>query len=73
MPDTSSAAVGRHPDTGATQDNGPIAYTLSNAASAVGLSIATLRRLEKAGQLRFVKVRGRTLVCGRSLRALTAA
>ena len=49
-----------------------ISYTLQNAAAAVDLSIATLRRLEKAGRLRFVRIGGRTLVCARSLRALAS-
>ncbi len=49
-----------------------ISYTLRNAAAAIDLSIATLRRLEKAGRLRFIRVGGRTLVCARSLHALTA-
>jgi hypothetical protein len=47
-----------------------ISYTLQNAATAIDLSIATLRRLEKAGRLRFIRVGGRTLVCARSLHAL---
>ena len=47
-----------------------ISYTLRTAAEAVGLSIATLRRMNKAGKLRFIKIGGRTLVCARSLHAL---
>lgn len=47
-----------------------ISYTLRNAADAVDLSIATLRRLNKAGRLRFIRIGGRTLVCARSLHAL---
>lgn len=50
-----------------------ISYTLQNAAAAVDLSIATLRRLERAGRLRFIRVGGRTLVCARSLHALASA
>jgi hypothetical protein len=49
-----------------------ISYTLQNAADAVDLSIATLRRLEKAGKLRFIKIGGRTLVDAKSLHALAA-
>ena len=47
-------------------------YTLQNASSVVDLSVATLRRLEKAGRLRFIKINGRTLVDARSLHALVA-
>ena len=47
-----------------------IAYTLQNASDAVDLSVATLRRLNKAGRLRFIRIGGRTLVCARSLHAL---
>jgi hypothetical protein len=47
-----------------------LSYTLPEGASITGLSIATLRRHEKAGRLRFFKVGGRTLVCAASLRAL---
>ena len=46
--------------------------TLQNASTAVDLSIATLRRLEKAGRLRFIRIGGRTLVCARSLHALAS-
>jgi hypothetical protein len=49
-----------------------IAYTLQNAADAIDLSIATLRRLEKAGRLRFIRIGGRTLVSAKSLRALAS-
>lgn len=49
-----------------------LSYTLSAAAGATGLSVATLRRHEKAGRLRFFKVGGRTLVCAASLRGLLA-
>ena len=49
-----------------------ISYTLQNASEAVDLSIATLRRLEKAGRLRFIRIGGRTLVCARSLHALAS-
>lgn len=47
-----------------------ISYTLQTAAEVVDLSIATLRRLNKVGKLRFFKVGGRTLVCAKSLHAL---
>jgi excisionase family DNA binding protein len=47
-----------------------ISYTLQNAAAVVDLSTATLRRLERAGRLRFIRIGGRTLVCARSLHAL---
>jgi excisionase family DNA binding protein len=50
----------------------PISYTLQNAAALIGLSVATLRRLERTGRLRFIRIRGRTLVCARSLRALAS-
>jgi excisionase family DNA binding protein len=50
-----------------------ISYTLQNAAALVDLSTATLRRLEKAGRLRFIRIGGRTLVCARSLHALASA
>jgi excisionase family DNA binding protein len=49
-----------------------ITYTLQNAAAVVDLSTATLRRLEKAGRLRFIRIGGRTLVCARSLHALAS-
>jgi excisionase family DNA binding protein len=49
-----------------------ISYTLRNAADVVDLSVATLRRLEKAGKLRFIRIGGRTLVCARSLHALAS-
>jgi excisionase family DNA binding protein len=49
-----------------------ISYTLRNAANVLDISTATLRRLEKAGKLRFIKVGGRTLVDARSLHALVA-
>ncbi len=48
----------------------PLAYTLLEAARVSGLSVATLRRHEKAGRLRFYKVGGRTLVATGSLHAL---
>ena len=49
-----------------------ISYTLQNASATVDLSIATLRRLEKAGRLRFIRIGGRTLVCARSLHSLAS-
>ena len=54
----------------ATAGNQRITYTLQNASTAVDLSIATLRRLEKAGRLKFIRIGGRTLVCARSLHSL---
>lgn len=48
----------------------PLSYTLIGAATATGLSRATLYRLQQAGKLRFFKVGKRTLVCARSLHAL---
>ena len=50
-----------------------ITYTLQGAAAASGLSVATLRRRAKDGALRLVRVGRRTLVCGRSLRAMLGA
>ena len=47
-----------------------ILYTLPTASQVVDLSIATLRRLEKVGRIRFVRIGGRTLVCAKSLHAL---
>ena len=47
-----------------------LTYTLADAARISGLSRATLYRHEKAGRLRLVKVGGRTLVSGGSLRRL---
>jgi hypothetical protein len=54
----------------ATREPERLTYTLAAAAAASGLSIATLRRHEKAGRLSFHKVGGRTLVNATSLRAL---
>jgi hypothetical protein len=56
--DTSAEAVER------------LSYTLTDAASVTGLSVATLYRHAKAQRLRLFKVGGRTLVCAASLRAL---
>ena len=47
-----------------------LTYTLPDATALTGLSNATLRRRAKEGQLNLVKVGGRTLAVGRSLRAL---
>lgn len=47
-----------------------ISYTLGDAARLSGLSIATLRRRAKEGQLRLFRSGGRALVNGDSLRAL---
>ncbi len=49
---------------------GVLAHTLGRAARISGLSIATLRRHEKAGRLTFYRVGRRTLVSAASLRAL---
>ncbi|MBR0668278.1 helix-turn-helix domain-containing protein [Roseomonas hellenica] len=48
----------------------PLSYTLQDASRVTGLSIATLRRKEKEGALRFYKVGFRTLVAAPSLHAL---
>lgn len=48
----------------------PLAYTLSDASAACGLSRSTLYRHAAAGRLRLVRVGGRTLVDAASLRAL---
>lgn len=47
-----------------------LTYTLPGAAALSGLSVATLRRRQKEGHLRFVRVGCRTLVNGDSLRRL---
>ena len=47
-----------------------LTYTLPDAAIMCGLSVATLRRREAEGMLRFVRVGGRTLVPSDSLRAM---
>ena len=47
----------------------PLLYTLQSAAVVVDLSTATLRRHEKAGRLRFVRIGGRTMVDAASLHA----
>ena len=39
-----------------------VLLTLQSTAKVLDLSIATVRRLEKAGKLRFVRVGGRTMV-----------
>ncbi|WP_270937196.1 hypothetical protein [Falsiroseomonas oryzae] len=48
----------------------PLAYTLRSATLATGLSENTLRRRAAEGRLRLVKIEGRTLVDGDSLRAM---
>jgi hypothetical protein len=48
----------------------PLSYTLQGASAASGLSVATLRRRQKDGLLRFHRVGGRTLVPAASLREL---
>jgi hypothetical protein len=39
-----------------------VAWTLSQASEAIGISIGTLRRHEKAGRLKLTKIGGRTLI-----------
>ena len=76
MPESAQSTAPESPPRGAVPlPNVPgvrISYTLRTAAEVFDLSIATLRRLNKAGKLRFIKIGGRTLVCARSLHALTA-
>jgi len=47
-----------------------LTFTLPDAATISGLSVATLRRRAAEGGLRFVRVGSRTLVQGDSLRDL---
>ena len=47
-----------------------LTYSLPDAALMSGLSVATLRRREAEGLLRFVRVGSRTLVPSDSLRAM---
>ena len=47
-----------------------LTYSLPDAAIMSGLSVATLRRREAEGLLRFVRVGSRTLVPSDSLRAM---
>jgi excisionase family DNA binding protein len=49
-----------------------VLLTLQSTAKVLDLSIATIRRLEKAGKLRFVRVGGRTMVDPHTVRALAA-
>jgi excisionase family DNA binding protein len=49
-----------------------VLLTLQSTAKVLDLSVATVRRLEKAGKLRFVRVGGRTMVDPRTVRALAA-
>jgi excisionase family DNA binding protein len=49
-----------------------VLLTLQSTAKVLDLSIATVRRLEKAGKLRFVRVGGRTMVDPRTVWALAA-
>jgi hypothetical protein len=56
--------VAAHPDA--------IAFTLDDACAMSGLGRTKLYELRAAGALRFLKVAGRTLVDGASLRALLA-
>ena len=48
----------------------PLLYVMRAASLASGMSDDTLRRLAKRGRIRLVKIEGRTLVDGESLRAL---
>lgn len=47
-----------------------LSYTLPDAARLSGLSVATLRRRAADGSIRLIRVGGRTLVPGDSLRAM---
>jgi hypothetical protein len=47
-----------------------LSYTLPGASALSGLSVATLRRRAKDGDLRLVRVGSRTLVAGDSLRRM---
>jgi hypothetical protein len=47
-----------------------LSYTIDDAQTMCGLGRTTLYKLAQQGQLRLVRVYGRTLVCGDSLRAL---
>jgi excisionase family DNA binding protein len=49
-----------------------ILLTLQSTAKVLDLSVATVRRLEKLGKLRFVRVGGRTMVDPKTVRALAA-
>jgi excisionase family DNA binding protein len=48
----------------------PWAYRVNDAARVVGLGRSTLYELAAAGQLKMIKVAGRTLIPAESLRAL---
>jgi hypothetical protein len=52
---------------------GALTFTLRQAAALSGLSPATLRRRARDGSLLLVKVGGRTLVNGASLRRMLGA
>lgn len=49
------------------------AFTLADTSTMTGLSIATIRRREKDGVIDFVRVGGRTLAKGDSVRRLVGA
>ena len=49
-----------------------VLLTLQSTAKVLDLSVATVRRLEKAGRLRFIRIGGRTMVDPQSVRALAA-
>jgi hypothetical protein len=49
-----------------------LAYTVGHACRMAGFGRTLLYKLAKEGKLRLLKVAGRTLVCGDSLRALIA-
>lgn len=57
----------------ATPPRDALTYTLAGASALSSLSVATLRRRAKEGSLRLVRVRGRTLVVGDSLRQMLGA
>jgi excisionase family DNA binding protein len=50
----------------------PLAYRLSDAAEAIGLSRTSIWRLIRSGKIRVVTVGGRKLVVAESLKALVA-
>lgn len=54
-------------------DPSAFAFNLNDAAAMTGLSVATIRRREKDGMIEFVRVGGRTLVKGDSLRRMVGA
>ncbi len=61
------AAAGRY---GPPPHADALAYTVDHACRMAGFGRTLLYKLAKEGKLRLLKVAGRTLVCGDSLRAL---